>query len=122
MTLLAGVVTASKPVIARPDRAIQFSGAPTMECEALEHRATRSPGGARRRAAAGGDGRIRRAARRYRNPPRTNERECRWPLNFATKTYLLTALLPNSSAIGALRRVFINGLGAPNQDVPSLRP
>jgi hypothetical protein len=59
--------TASKPVIARLDRAIQFSRAPTMECEALEYWATRSLGGARRRAAAGGDGWIRGAARRYRN-------------------------------------------------------
>jgi hypothetical protein len=44
------------------------------------------------------------------------------PLNLATKTQLLTALLPNSSATGALPRIFINGLGALNQDVPSLRP
>jgi hypothetical protein len=43
------------------------------------------------------------------------------PLNFATKTYLLTALLPNSSATGPWRWIFINRLGALNQDVPSLR-
>jgi hypothetical protein len=44
------------------------------------------------------------------------------PLNFATKTYLLTAWLPNSSATGSSHRIFINRLGALNQDVPSLRP
>jgi hypothetical protein len=53
---------------------------------------------------------------------RTDRRGYRPPLNFATEIYLLTAFLPNSSATGALPRVFINGLGAFNQDVPPLRP